>query len=242
MKFYDAEFGWEVLSVLRKREILGRANPALFVPLTYNLLTKAQGLEQVFQEESQKNPLLETTPPEAWIAAELLPQIREIRENVEVDDEVLSDAVQKYLRHHSKGPGNSEVNAEQKLHTTICGFLPAIEKLLCDIFDRRQSLLGILALANNRFKVAQPIRAKAPSTLREAIIIQAIKEKWPHQKLAGELDRAGLKPKNKQWQSFRQMLEMYPHQFYSMKSSVKKKYLVRDPAKAIETNPQTSPK
>ena len=183
---------------------------------------------------------METTPPEAWIAAEILPRIRKVRANVEVDDEVFSEAVQKYLRCRSVGAEDSDLDNEQKLYTTIQNFIPAIEKLLCDIFDRRKGLADILALARDRYGVGQPIRARVPSALREQIILRAIKEKWSHPKLANELDRAKLKPKSTDWKSFKQMFHDYPEQFYSMKSYVKKKYLVATLTTTSKTETQPS--
>jgi hypothetical protein len=124
MKSNDAEFESAVLATLKKRDILGRANPAQLALLDYNLRTEAEGFEQEFQESRQRNPLLETTAPEAWIAAEIVPKIREVRSNVDVAEEVLSEAVQKYLLYRSKTDTPSEVDDEQKLHTTIQKFIP----------------------------------------------------------------------------------------------------------------------
>jgi hypothetical protein len=66
-KLYDAEFAPQLINTLKKREILGQANPAQLVPLRYNMST--EGMEKKFQGERAKNPLLATAPPEAWTAA-----------------------------------------------------------------------------------------------------------------------------------------------------------------------------
>ena len=226
MKSNDAEFEPAVLAALKERDILGRVNFALLGPLDYYLRTEAEGFEQEFQKSRQRNPLLETTAPEAWIAAKIVPKIREVRSNVDVTDEVLSDAVQKYLLYRSATAMTSEVDDEQKLHTTIEQFIPAIEELLRETLDRRKSLADILALEINHFKVNQPLQLRVPKSLREQITVQAIMEKWPNPKLANELDRAKLKPKSKQFDSYKTLLHLDAQQFYSRKNAVKKKYQI----------------
>jgi hypothetical protein len=231
MKFYDTEFAPKALAMLKQQHILGTANVAHYAILHYNLGIQARDFEDVFQQARRENPLLETTPPEVWIAAQVVPIIRDVRSNVEVDDDVLSDAVQKYLRHHYKPAPveDFEAQGEQKLYRTIEHFIPAIERLLRDLFDRAKSLGGILSLARDRFKVGHAIGARQLGTRREELIIQAINENWRNQKLADQLDRAGIKPKGKHWKSYKQMLHHNSQLFSATKNSVKKKYLVTPP-------------
>jgi hypothetical protein len=227
-KFHDAEFDLEILGSLRKREILGDANPSLLVPLWYNLDTKAESLDEQFQRERRDNPLLETTPPEAWLAAILLPDIEKIRPNVRISDRVLSKAVQRYLlQRFPLKPAELAADADQTLTTAVTPFIPAVRSLLADLFDRKKSLMRILALRLKDGSIHETIVSAQPTSDREKITAQAIRENWPNIQLAQELNDAGLKPRNPRWTSYIDFLHQDPGQFYVLRSSVKRKYFVK---------------
>lgn len=227
-KLYDAEFAPGVLRMLKKRAILGRANAAQLACLNYNLGTEALAIAGRFQDERKRNPLLETTPPEAWIAAEVSPLIQEVRSNIDVDEELLSEAIQEYLR--PWGPRNTgQTNGdEQKLHTTIEPYVPVLKKLLFDLYDRAKSLRAILGLRRHIYRVRDLVAQTRPSSRREGIMLQGIQQGWTNQRVARALDEAGITPrKHGHYDSYQQMLHISPQLFYSLKNQVKTKYRAR---------------
>jgi hypothetical protein len=225
-KFHDVEFSPEVLLMLRRKEILERANCVNAVPLDYGISTRLVEIEDVFQIERRENPLLELTPPEAWIAAVLMDQIRDIRGNVQIRDRVLSDAVQKYLRHHCPRVEAPPDKDEQKLVNTIEPFLPAVRSLFDELFDRRKSIFGILGLRVSSGSIRRIVSA-IPKSKREQIAVQAINEGWPPRRLAQAWDAAGLKPRNRLWKSYMELLFQDRDQFYVLKSQIARKYLLK---------------
>ena len=220
-RFYDDEFDPDLLKVLRKRDILGEANPAQLAPLVYNLLTEVRLLEKKFQTERQQNPLLETTPPEAWIAAELLPWIQQVRCGVDLDERILSAVLKRKLRCAVQPLGES---CDQHLHRAIQPYLTHVKKLLLQIVDRRKSLGQIMSLRPNAYSVRDALKVRQPNTRREATIVRSIREGRPDHWIARELDKHGDKPKG-DFASYTEMLRISPQLFYSMKSNIKKKYL-----------------
>jgi hypothetical protein len=223
---HDAEFSSGVLLMLRRKEILERANCVNAVPLDYGISTRVVEIENLFQIERRGNPLLEQTPPEAWIAAVLLDQIRDIRGNVQIRDRVLSDAVQKYLRHHFPPVETPLDQDEQKLATTMEPFLPAVRSLFDELLDRRKGIFGILGLRVSSGSIRRIVNA-TPKTLREKIMVQAINEDWSNPRLARALDAAGLKPRNPRWKSYMEFQFQDRGQFYVLKSQIARKYLLK---------------
>ena len=223
-KLYDVEFSPSILSMLRRKEILERANCVNAVPLDYSISTRVVELESIFEKERRADPLLEQTPPESWIAATLIDEIRAIRGNVQIQDRILSDALQKYLRHRFppvEAPSDQE---EQKLVTTIEPFLLAVRSLFDDLFDRRKSIFGILGLRTSSGSIRRIVSA-TPKTPREKIMVRAINENWSNTRLASELDAGGVKPRNPRWKSYMQLLYQDRDQFYVLKSQIARKYL-----------------
>jgi hypothetical protein len=221
--FHDEEFAPEVLKALKKREILAQANPAQLVPLHYNMSTRAVLMVKKFQDERSEYPLLETTPPEAWIAAEIVPVIQEVRSKADVDESVLSAPVQRYLRVPVELP-RVQGSEEQRLHTTIEPYLLKIKSLLTDIVNRRKSLRAILRLPAGVYKLRGTLVSPKPGSRREAIVVRGIKEKWRNHRIAKELDDHGLKPQDKIYPSYTNMVDVNAQLFYSLKSSIRKKY------------------
>lgn len=195
---YDHEFNPDALKMLKKREILGRARSANLVPLDYNLSTQAAALEQEFQEERRWNPLLETTPPEAWLCAEILPFIREVRSNVDVDDRLLSEAVQLRVQQHTKKSQSSK----DELVTTIEPYIPVVKKLFVDLFDRTKSLRQILGLRRGSYDVREITTTRKPTTKRETIFLRGLGEQWSNRRIAKSLDEEGVKPRSTEYRSF----------------------------------------
>jgi hypothetical protein len=223
-KLNDAEFSPGMLAKLRKIAILEKANVGHAAPLDYRISTRPEELENQFQKERRENALLEQTAPEAWIAAVLVDEIREIRSNVELSDSILSGAIQRYLRHRCP-PVEDEQPEGERLITTIEPFQSAIESLLRDLFNRQKSLFGILGLRQSEGSIRRIITA-APKSKRDKIFSQGINEKWPNRRLAQALDDAGIKPANDRWNSYREMYHQNPEQFRVLKSQTKRKYLV----------------
>jgi hypothetical protein len=224
-KLHDLEFSSEILLMLRRKEILERANCVNAVPLDYAISTRLVQMESLFQEERRADPLLEQTPPEAWLATVLMDQIREIRGNVRIRDRVLSDAVQKYLRRHFPPTGALPDQDEQKLVTSIEPFLPAVRSLFEKVIDRRKSIFGILCLRISNASIRRIVKA-TPKTAREKIMVQAINENWSNPRLASSLDTAGIKPRNSRWKSYKELLFEDRNQFYVLKSQIARKYLL----------------
>jgi hypothetical protein len=221
-KFYDTEFGAEPLRDLEKRDLLASSNPVHLVPLTYNLVTKAEGMEQRFQRDRKANPLFETTAAEIWIVAEIIPFVKEVRANVALDDELLSDGLQRYLRRESKQYLSPRPDDDEPLVTTIEPYIPALKKLLDAICDRRKSLRGILRLSANAVTIRDTSARHNGGTSRQAIFLLGIKGKWSNYRIANMLDDKGLKPKNKDFKSYAEMYRIKPGVFYSMKHNIKK--------------------
>jgi hypothetical protein len=223
-KLHDAEFSSEVLLMLSRKEILERANCVNAVPLAHAISSRLVEMESLFQKERRGDPLLEQTPPEAWIATVLMDQIREIRGNVQIRDRMLSDAVQKYLRRHFPRNEAPPDNDEQKLVNTIEHCLPAVKSLFDELFDRRKSIFGILGLRISSGSIRRVVSTK-PKSKREQIIVQAINENWSNPHLARALDAAGLKPRNPRWKSYLEFLFQDRDQFDVLKSQIARKYL-----------------
>jgi hypothetical protein len=223
-KLNDAEFSPKMLAKLRKRAILEKANPVNAVPLDYRIKTRVVELEKQFQKERRENALLEQTPPEAWIAAVLLDEIRGIRSNVELSDSILSRAIKRYLLHRCS-PAEDENPEGERLITTIEPFHSAIESLFRELFNRQKSLFGILGLRRSEGSIRRIIAA-APKSERDKIFVQGLSEKWPNRRLAEALDHAGIKPASDRWKSYREMYHQNPEQFRVLKSQTKSKYLV----------------
>ncbi len=224
-KSYDAEFGADPLNELKKRDILARANPVHYVPLIENLHRMVEAMEQKFQEERKPNPLLETTAPEAWIAAEIMPFVKEVRANADIDDQLLSKALQKYMQRGTKAHPISGPDGEEELHTTIEPYLSALRELVTAVCDRRKSLRRILRLSPGAYTIREALIPRKPASRRETIFLQGVRDNWPNHRIAKELDDKGLKPSNKDYKSYKEMLRTSPQLFYSLKSAIKKKYL-----------------
>jgi len=225
-KLYDQEFDPDLLRVLKERDILARANPVQGVPLTYNLFQRVAEIEQLFQQERKANPLLETTPPEAWLAAKSIPDIQRIRRNVDLDEVILGQAVQLHFAPRPAKRSVSQEPNEGALVTTVEPYREKLRQLYLDLYDRRKSLRGILVLGRGLYTVREMSRARKPTSRREAIILQGIMEKWPNPKIARTLDEERLTPrKGNDYKSYRDMLKNRNQLFYSMKSAIKKKYL-----------------
>src|ERR1039458_3955398 len=94
-KFHDDEFSPEILQMLRKRDVLGRGNSTHLVPLWYNAYTEAEVVVQKFQVERRQSPVLETTLPETWLTAELMPGVQTIRARVDIPEAILDSALQR---------------------------------------------------------------------------------------------------------------------------------------------------
>ena len=221
---YDEEFSPVILATLKKRDILGRANSAQLVPLWYNMNTKAEGIVQKFHEDRRSNPLLETTPPEAWLAAELMPMLLEIRLQVNMNETVLVASLQRYFRGSVRSVAVDNTSGEQQLCTGIEPYLPALKHLLIDLYDRRKRLCDILKIPLNAFTVREALAERKPFSRREKIILQGIDERWKSQTIAHALDEERLVPRGHTYTSYTHMLRTSPQNFYSMKFSIKKKY------------------
>jgi hypothetical protein len=229
MALHDAEFNVAILKVLKKRDILGEANLALLIPLTYNIWTDVDRMEQKFQGERKSNPLLETTPAEAWICAQIMPFIQEVRQNADIDERILSRAIQEYFQRNASGHINADDADGLQLCTTIEPYLSAAKDLLDDICDRRKSLREIFGLRPGAYSIREAFSRRIPGSKREALILRGLREKWGNPRIARELDEKGVKPKNrntnnKDYRSYRDMLRNNPQLFYSLKNGVKKKY------------------
>ena len=224
-KLYDQEFDPDLLRVLKERDILARANPVQGVPLTYNLFQRVAEIEQLFQQERKANPLLETTPPEAWLAAKSIPDIQRIRRNVDLDEVILGQAVQLHFAPRPAKRSVSQEPNEGALVTTVEPYRERLRQLYLDLYDRRKSLRGILVLGRGLYTVRGMGRPRQPTSLREAIIKQGIEKGWKNHEIARELDKQGLTPrKGSHSTSYGDMLKNQNQLFYSMKSAIKKKY------------------
>lgn len=224
-KVYDTEFGAEPLRDLKRRDVLGSSNLVHYVSLTYKILAEAEGMENRFQKARRENPLLETTAPEVWIAAEYIPLIREIRSNVEIDDLLLSQALQRYLNRKAKGNLTARLEGdEQPLTRTIEPYINALKDLLLDVCDRRKSLRGILRLPAKAYTGREVQARQKPRTLLQLIVLQGIQEGWPNHKIAKELDDKGVRPRNGDYAKHTEMLRNNPQSFYSMKSRIKNQF------------------
>jgi hypothetical protein len=226
-RFYDEEFSSEILQMLRRRNVLGRSNPAHLAILLYNLYTEAEVIVQKFQHDRRQNPLLETTPAEAWLTAELIPMVQKIRAKVDIADSVLDPALQRYFYRaaHSIVDKSSD---EQQLCTSVEAYLPAVKELLIDLYDSKKGLRGILKLPPTAYTFREAFTARKPTSRRADIIVQGIKEGWKDQRIARALDNGALKPRN--FPSYMEMLRNSAQNFYSMKSEIKKRYVDEAPS------------
>lgn len=222
-KSYDHEFSPEVLVMLRKREILGRANWVHLAVLEYNVGTETRLIERHFDVERKENPLLETTDPEAWLVAEFVPIVHGIRGQVQIEAAILIAGLTRYFRRLVPIAANElSATGEQQLWTTIALYRTAVTKLLRALYDRRTSVGRILGIPATTTFLREAMSNRQPSTRREAIILDGINKRWSNQAIARELDKSGLKPRSHN--SFTEMLRMNPQLFYAMKSDVRRKY------------------
>ena len=220
-RFYDDEFSAAVLQMLKKLEVLGQSNPVHFIPLVYNVAVKVDALVESFDAERKGNPVLETTPPEAWLTAEIVPAINAIRGNVEVKELVLGATLSRHFR-RAVPLTPDEAPSEQHLWTTIRPYQTALKKLLIDLYDRRKSLRGILGIPVAACTIREAMSERKPSSRLEAIMLRGTTEHRSNPYIARELDESGLKPRTHK--SYTEMLHLSPQVFYVLKSSVKRKY------------------
>jgi hypothetical protein len=223
-KLYDFEFGAECIRELKRRDLLGSSNSAHCVVLTYNLFTIAEEMEQRFQNERKINPLFETTAPEAWISAEILPFVKEVRAKVLMDDRLLYEGLQRYMRSVARPRPFPRPDDDEPLLTTIRPYIPAIKKLLVDVCDRCKSLHGILRLPANAYTVGEALAQRRPTTERQEIFLRGIRERWPNHRIAKELDDKGARPRSQDYRYYTEMLRLKPQNFYSLKSRIAKEY------------------
>jgi hypothetical protein len=236
-RFYDAEFAPGILVMLKERDILMRANRAQRYILVYNLATEAELLIRRFDEERKANPVLETTPPEAWIAAKLVPNIREIRPNIDTDDELLSEAIQRILRRFAPLADIAK-HCEQVLSLTIEPYRPCLETLFRDLFDRTKGVRSILGLRRATYNLRDFERDTKPFTMLGTIFLQGIRERWSNRRIAITLDEAGVQPRNpEKYKSYVHMLGIDSHSFYSLKNNIKTKYRTHLMGSVIPTVP-----
>lgn len=219
-KLYDDEFSAEALKLIKEVEILGLARAAV---LSYNVGKDIRGLEETFQSERREDPLLETTPLEAWIILKILPRIQEIRSNIDMEEGLLVEALKRFLRESVRETPPQYEN-EQVLNTTIKAYVPALEKLFGELLDRRKSLRTILRLRPDAYTIRQVASPLKPRSKREQLILRCHEKKWNNRRLAMELDNAGIKPRNRDFKSYCQMLSDDSPLFRSMKYDVLKKY------------------
>lgn len=222
-KLHDDEFSPEILLMLKQRDILGRLNPAQLVPLRYNSQTEAEAMVQKFQDARRDNPLLETTPAEAWLTAELMPVVEQIRAKVDIPEKVLDATLQRYFC-RAMQPIVDRISDEQQLCTSVEVYLTAIKQLLIDLYDRRKSLRGILRISPTAYTVRKALAARMPTSRREAVFLQGITEGWKNHQIARALDERGLKPRNRDYKSYREMHQIKNQLFCALKSDVKRKY------------------
>lgn len=222
-KVFDNEFSPEILKMLKQRDILGQTNWAHYVLLEYNLDTAARAIVQSFDIERRKNPLLETTPPEAWLGAKCAPIVRDIRPNIDVDDAILSKTLQRYFRGASNAVVVNVQPGEQQLCTTLEPYFPLIKKLLNALYERKTSLRAILGIRTDAYTVRAALKTRKPSSPLERTFLQGIKEGWKNHRIARALDEQEVKPRN--FESYSQMLHEGVESFYSLKSAIKKKYM-----------------
>jgi Arc/MetJ family transcription regulator len=223
-RFYDTEFSPGILAMLKERDILMRANRAQGFILVYNLTSEVELLIRRFEEERKANPVLETTPPEAWIAAKLVPSIRETRPNIDTDDELLSEAMQKTLRRFTPVDDMAK-HGEQVLRLTIEPYRTYLETLFLNLFDRTKSLRAILGLRWAVFGVRDLEPQTRPFSRREDIIVRGLRGKWSNRRIATALDEAGIRPRSPdRHKSYVLMLKDNSQCFYSLKNAVKTKY------------------
>jgi len=220
---FDEEFPAGILDMLKKRDILGRANATQLVPLWYNAYTKADAMEQRFQQERRQNPLLETTPPEAWLTAELMPVVQEIRAQVDIGELILDSALQRYLRSAVHPIAVDKTPDEQQLCTSVEAYLPAVKDLLINLYDRRKSLRAILQIPRTAYTFYKALTTRKPTSRKEAIFLEGINAGWKNPQIARTLDEDHQKPRT--YESYRKMLRSNPQNFYSLKNGIKKKYL-----------------
>jgi hypothetical protein len=236
-RFYDEELSPALLRVLKKRDVLGQSKPGHFVPLVYNVRMEVEHMEQDFDAERKGNPLLETTPPEAWLAAEFTTIINTIRANVEIDDRVLVATLKRYFLLAVPLIAN-KAQGEQQLWTTIEPYRTVMQKLLLDLCDRRKSLRGILRIRAGVCSVREGTSELKPGSKREAILLQGITGRWTNQHIAAELDKHSVKPRSDEYKSYTEMFRMGPQGFYAMKSDVKRKYRINLSNRVSSRKPQ----
>lgn len=220
-KFHDEEFSPEILDMLRRRDILGSSNPAHFAILRYNAYTQAEAIVQKFQDARRQNPLLETTPAEAWLTSELVPAVEQIRANADLAEPILDSALKRFFR-LPVHTAIATTSSEQHLCTSLDEYLPSVKALLMDLYDRRKSLRGILRIPVTAYTVREALSARKPASKREAIFLEGINAGWKDHRIARTLDEQRIKPRT--FESYRKMLRTNPQNFYSLKATIKKKY------------------
>lgn len=220
-RLHDKEFSAPVLRMLKDREILSESNPVHSAILIYNIGVAVEDIKLRYDNDRKQNPLLETTPAEAWLTKTFVPIVRSIRFNVDVSDPILVAALSRYFR-RAAPPVNRDSLTEQQLCTSIHVYRPALTRLLRDLYDRRRSLNGILGIRAVVRSPGEALSERKPSTMREAIILSGIKVHWTTMRLAKELDKTRCKPRS--YKSYVDMVQANPQHFYALKSQVKKKY------------------
>lgn len=223
-RLHDEEFSPEILRMLKKRGVLGQANWIHFVPLDYNVDTEAHALIERFQIERRENPLLELTPAEAWLAAEAMPIVHHIRASLNVEDAILSAALQRYFCYAQHPVVVDRRPGEQKLCTSVEAYFPLVKKLLTNLYDLRKSLREILGIPANAYTLREAMSKRRPSSRRETLILSGLNERRANQYIARQLDAHSMKPRSNKYKSYLEMVRINPQAFYALKSDVKKKY------------------
>ena len=154
--------------------------------------------------------------------------VLEIRAQVNMSETVLVAALQRYFRGSARSVAVDSTSGEQQLCTGIEPFLPALKDLLIDLADRRKRLCDILQIPLNAFTLREALAVRKPFSRREKIILQGIDDGLKNPRIAIELDKQALVPRDREYKSYTHMLRTSPQNFYSMKSAIKKKYRKSD--------------
>jgi hypothetical protein len=221
-KLYDEEFSPEILQKLKRLDVLGRKNLAHLAILRYNVYTEAEAIVQSFQDERRENPVLETTSPETWLTAELMPAVQKIRAKVDIPEAILDAALQRYFC-RAVQPVVDSTSDEQQLCTSVEAYLPAVKNLLINLYDRRKSLCQILRVPVSAYTLREALTARKPVSRREAIFLEGINSGWKNPRIARTLDDQRIKPRT--YESYGKMLRSNAQDFYSLKTTIKTKYL-----------------
>jgi hypothetical protein len=223
-KMFDSELNAEVLKMLKRRDILGLANSAHLSLLIYNLNTEAEMIVVRFDAARRENPLLETTTPDAWLTAEMMPVVELIRDKVDIAEPILAAAIQRYFRRVAHPIAADGTPGEQQLCTSIEAYLPAVKNLLINLYDRKKSLRAILGIPVAAYSLREALTQRKPSSRMEAVFLEGMNARWKNHRIARTLDEQHLKPRRDK--SYTEMLRLNPQGFYSLKSGIKKKYLM----------------